>query len=184
MDNQEIMTDKIEDKEMLKKRTYAFSVDFALILVLNKAAVLSYTNFIRTIFYQLAPQTQHKILLSYDYVQFSTLWIVFWSYFVLSYYLGEGKTPGKIFFGLQTFSSKTNDGLTLTESLVRTMGHFVCLVTGLFLFAMPFLRKDQKSLADIISETWVSKESTVSEAQLAPVLELAPQRIEEDKKAA
>lgn len=174
------MTSKMKS-ELLKKRTYAFSLDMALVLLLNKAITLSYTNFLRTVFYQLAPQTQTKVLLSYNYVTLSTLWIVFWAYFVLSYYLGQGKTPGKLIFEIQTFSKKTNDGLTLTESLVRTMGHFVCMITGLFLFALPYLRKDQKSLADIISDTWVANET--EEAQLAPVIELQQTQTEENKAA-
>lgn len=168
MSSQDLQTGPLDKKQLLKSRTYAFTLDLAFVLILNKAVTLSYTNFIRTIFYQLAPQTQHKILLSFEYVQFSTLWIVFWSYFVLSYYLGEGKTPGKMIFGIQTFSEKSREGLTLSESLIRTMGHFVCMITGLFLFALPYLRKDQKSLADIISETWVSKESQISTLELVP----------------
>lgn len=174
------MTSKIKS-ELLKKRTYAFSLDMALVLFLNKAITLSYTNFLRTVFYQLAPQTQTKVLQSYSYVTLSTLWIVFWAYFVLSYYLGQGKTPGKLIFEIQTFSKKTKDGLTLTESLVRTMGHFVCVITGLFLFALPYLRKDQKSLADIISDTWVSTEA--EEKQLAPVIDLHQTSIDENKAA-
>jgi len=171
------MKTKNYENLLLKKRTFAFTIDLALILILNKAVVLSYTNFIRTIFYQLTTHTQQKILTSYDLFQLSTLWIVFWSYFILSYYLGEGKTPGKIIFGLQTFSQKINTGLTLTESLMRTMAQFFCIATGFFLLALPYFRKDNKSLADIISNTWVAEESSLETGtNLAPVLELVPIR--------
>lgn len=170
MNNQENREAYSDPKQLLKSRTYAFTLDLAFVLILNKAVTLSYTNFIRTIFYQLAPHTQQKILLSFEFVQFSTLWIVFWSYFVLSYYLGEGKTPGKMIFGIQTFSKKSNEGLSLSQSLVRTMGHFVCMISGLFLFALPYLRKDQKSLADLFAETWVSKESSSQNLELVPVV--------------
>jgi uncharacterized RDD family membrane protein YckC len=97
------------------------------------------------------------------------------AYFSLFYFLTNGHTMGKSFFGLRV-KNEDDSEITLNQSIYRALGYFTCAMTGSFLFALPFIRKDEKSLADVFSGTFVASdkvsERVGTEFQLALVKEL------------
>lgn len=158
--NVDILFDpKAIEKGLLKRRTYAFTLDLFAVALINKGILIAYTNFLQSFFYQLPIHAQQSIIGEIPKASFFTLTAVFFSYFLMSFYLGEGKTPGKLFFGLRVYSpKKLQDTLTLKESSLRSLGYFLCYATGLFLFLAPFMRKDRKGVPD-----WFSGTQTISE---------------------
>lgn len=46
----------------------------------------------------------------------------------------------------------------LKESFNRTLGYFICYITGSFLFIIPFLRQDNKGIPDWLGQTKVISE--------------------------
>ncbi len=61
---------------------------------------------------------------------------------------------GKTLFGLKVHSATGE--ITLRQSIMRSLAYFTCAITGSFLFALSYIRKDQKSLADVFSGTTVA----------------------------
>lgn len=65
---------------------------------------------------------------------------------------------GKSLFGLQV-KNPNGEEITLEQSITRASAYFVCALLGSFLFALSFIRKDQKSLADVLSKSVVELEA-------------------------
>jgi uncharacterized RDD family membrane protein YckC len=109
-----------------------------------------------------------------------TLLTIMFSYFSIFYFVTNGRTFGKMLLGLSVKSA--HEEMTLNEAMIRSFSYFVCAMTGSFLFCLPFLRKDKRSLADILSKTNVvsDDEKVVVELKL---LEHIEHHIEEDKAA-
>lgn len=63
--------------------------------------------------------------------------------------------------------AKNVDGseLTLTQSMLRSIAYFTCVMTGSFLFALSYIRKDEKSLADVFSGSTVGYDVYEEKAQ-------------------
>lgn len=92
-------------------------------------------------------------------VELSVISVVFFGYFFLSYYMGNGKTPGKILFRLRVVPTENPAQLlSLTSSFKRTLGYFFCYITGFILFALPYFNKNREGLPDIFSSTHVLTE--------------------------
>ena len=154
---------------MLKDRSYAFITDLFLIGIINRAIMFTYGNFVRTFFYQMPYNVQRN--LSDKMVEATTIsfLVVFWGYFLLSYYLSEGRTPGKIMFHLKVQSPHTHEGqLSLKACMLRTLGYFVALPSFFTLLAIPFFRKDKKGIPDLFSNTFVM---TIKEERFIESLE-------------
>jgi uncharacterized RDD family membrane protein YckC len=152
-------------KEKLIKRSLALGIDIFSIGVIKVLLVFSYATFISTMLtgldfsqrYQL-----HKGLEFFDY--FLTL-CVFIGYFTGSFFIFKGKTLGKKLMKLTTVKTsyienhnQTNFELTFKQAWHRTAGYLACYLTLGSLFALPFFRDDQKSLAEILSHTTVISE--------------------------
>ena len=76
------------------------------------------------------------------------------AYFSIFYFVTNGRTMGKTLFGLKVISA---DGeMTLKQSMQRSFAYCACAMFGSVLFALSFIRKDDKSLADILSTTNVA----------------------------
>lgn len=140
---------------LLKSRIYAFSLDIFFIMLLS---LVIYTNLIlllRLYFLNLNFSIQ-IFLLQFIYL-FPTLIFFSMSFFYFSsfYFLTNGKTFGKKVFqiSLQTNHKK----LSVKKSCIRAFTINLTILFGSFLFIIPFLRKDTKSLADILSNTNHSK---------------------------
>lgn len=146
-----------QDRQLLfRHRVYAFTFDMFMVGLTSKLVMLTYTNFLKNFFHQLRYQVQESIASGLPIIHFSVLMTVYFSYFFLSYYTSEGKTLGKMIFGLRVYSpAKPQMQLELGESFRRTLGYLFCYATGLFLFALPMLRKDRRGLPDFFSNTEV-----------------------------
>jgi uncharacterized RDD family membrane protein YckC len=101
------------------------------------------------------------------------------SYFSIFYFVTNGKTFGKMLVGLTVHSS--SEEMTLIESMKRSIAYIICAMTGSFLFAIPYFRKDKRSLADIFSGTSVSVDSEKLNVQLEATI--PAEQFEEDEAA-
>ena len=61
---------------------------------------------------------------------------------------------GKTIFGLKVVAQEGE--ITLPQAMKRSMAYITCAMFGSFLFALSYMRKDQKSLADLFSNTTVA----------------------------
>jgi uncharacterized RDD family membrane protein YckC len=187
---------KPSDEGLLKDRSYAFITDLFLIGIINRAIMFTYGNFVRTFFYQMPYSVQKSF--NEQMVQATSLSfiVVFWGYFLLSYYLSEGRTPGKIIFHLKVQSPHTHEGhLSLKSCVLRTLGYFVALPSFFALLAIPFFRKDKKGIPDMLSNTFIMSikeeryiDSLQDETGVAAVTPLFPEDpvskdISDDKKS-
>lgn len=138
----------------LRRRVNAFIVDLLLISMIRSICLYSYLSFMGKYFS--AP------VVDYDF--FSNLFIlgnfltivIFMGYFICCYYMGNGKTLGKLLFKLRVQSSKTNDSnLSLNECFLRSLGYLFCYLNFFILFLVVFVTKDEKGIPDWISSTMV-----------------------------
>jgi len=167
---------RTSSKGLLKKRSYAFTMDLFFITLINKGIIFTYVNFLETYLYQLPSSFQMSINQKITQVNNLSLLFIFWGYFLFSYYMGEGKTPGKLIFGIKVHSPhRADDHLSFKEAFMRTGGYFVGCFTGMFLLAVPFLRKDAKGIPDFLSHTHV-----VSEDELEYIKSLEDHWVEDD----
>ena len=75
--------------------------------------------------------------------------ILFWSI--------KGQTPGlKAYEGL-VVDSHTNMRVSVLQAFVRYMMTLLCILSVIGIF-LPFLRKDKKTLQDLLSNTFISNE--------------------------
>lgn len=155
----ELVTSSVNKQQLFRHRVYAFTFDMFMVGLTSKLVMFTYTSFLRTFFHQLRFQVQDTLAKGVPLIHLSVLMAVFFSYFFISYYTSEGKTLGKMMFGLRVYSpTHPRTALTLSESFKRTMGYLVCYVTGLFLFALPLVRSDRRGLPDFFSNTEVTFE--------------------------
>ncbi|PIK16555.1 RDD family protein [Halobacteriovorax sp. JY17] len=143
-------------KSLVKDRMYAFTMDLFLIGIINKAIMFTYLNFIKAFFFQLPLGVRANLEDKLYAVNSINFLVVFTGYFLLSYYLSEGKTPGKIMFNLKVQCPHTHsDQLSLKTSILRTIGYFVTIPTGFTLLLIPCFRKDKKGIPDWLSDSFV-----------------------------
>jgi uncharacterized RDD family membrane protein YckC len=138
---------------MLKKRVQAFTADMFVIVLTNYALMTSFTQFIKTIFFHFPFKAQLFLVHKFNMINSVSLLSIMFSYFSIFYFVTNGKTFGKMLLGLKVQTD--NEEMTLVEAMKRSAAYTFCSVTGSFLFALPYLRKDKKSLADLISKTTV-----------------------------
>ncbi|MCF8059704.1 MAG: RDD family protein [Bacteriovoracaceae bacterium] len=143
----------------LKKRFYAFFTDVFIIGLLQKTLVYSYVTFINETFHQAPLSVRKNLINNIIDLRISTLLFTFFSYFLISYYMGHGKTIGKTLFNLRVLSHEGRaEELSFMEAFMRTMGYTTCYVTGSFLFALVFFRSDNRGIPDFFSQTEVITE--------------------------
>lgn len=139
---------------ILKRRVYAFTTDLGVIVACNYFLMTSFTQFVKTVFFHFPIKVQMLLINKMAIMSSMSLMSLTFAYFSIFYFVTNGRSFGKSMFGLQV---KTHDGeeLTLKQSMVRAFAYFTCAMLGSFLFALSFIRKDQKSLADVFSGTRV-----------------------------
>ena len=141
----------------LKKRTFAFFLDFATITFLFKGILYAYSNFLIEIT-DISIEIQNEMLTDMYLIEFPIFTIIFCSYFALSYYMSDGKTPGKVLFNLKiTTNDKTRLGLR--HCILRSFGYYLCYLPMAMLFIIPYLRSDKRGIPDWLSGTSVSYSS-------------------------
>ncbi len=111
--------------------------------------------------YLMGEKSQFMLTSQMHKVELSVISVVFFGYFFLSYYMGNGKTPGKILFRLRVVpTDNPTELLSLATSFKRTVGYFFCYITGFVLFALPYFNKSREGLPDIFSSSQVLTEET------------------------
>lgn len=156
---------KKEKKSYLTKRAYAFSIDFFLIGLINKAVIFTYANFMKTNFFYIPPEKQMTLMGNLYQLHFPLLFFIFWGYFLSALYLGNGQTPGKVALHLRIIDKDGSQHLTMQECFMRTMGYFICVVSGFFLLALPYLTKDARGIPDWLSNTKVFTKKELQELE-------------------
>lgn len=139
---------------ILKKRVYAFTADLGIVVVANYFLMASFNQFVRTVFFHFPFKMQLFLINKMSVMSSLSLMSLTFAYFSLFYFVTNGRTVGKSFFGLQV-KNKDGEELTLNQSMLRALAYFTCAMTGSFLFALSYIRKDEKSLADVFSSTTV-----------------------------
>ena len=179
---------KMSRPKFLKKRVYAFSFDLFLVALISKMVIYTYLNFMSSFFVQMPFIIQSKINQGIPTVHALTLMTTFWAYFFFSYYLAEGRTPGKIIFSLKVQSNDHHEAdLSFKESFLRTLGYFLCYMSGVVLFLLPFFNRSSKGLGDWISNSHVLDfEDYLASKEESNIIFLPPPKKaeEEEKKAA
>lgn len=141
-------------KSLLSKRIYAFTIDLAVIVFLQKSLINLYTfSFKQMTFFKgtdLSSQMEHPLE-----TLLTTILVI--SYFTLSYYLFNGQSIGKTLFKMRVLS-KDHVEMTLFESFARANGYFICLFPLSILFIIPFLTKSSRGIPDWLSRTEVVTE--------------------------
>lgn len=145
------------ENSILKKRVYAFTTDLSIIVVANYFFMASFNHFVQTVFFHFPIRVQLLLIHKMATLSSISLMSLTFAYFSLFYFLSNGQTMGKALLGLQVKNSNGEE-LTLNQSMIRAGSYFACAMTGSFLFALSFIRKDEKSLADIFSNTFVENE--------------------------
>lgn len=140
----------MEKDSILKKRVYAFTTDMAIIVATNAFLVSAFNQFIRTVFFHLPTKMQILLIDKTSFMNSISLMSFTFAYFSLFYFLTNGKTMGKIIFHIKAINADKSE-ISLKQSMLRALAYFTCALTGSFLFALSYIRKDEKSLADIFS---------------------------------
>jgi uncharacterized RDD family membrane protein YckC len=143
-----------KETSILSKRVYAFTTDLAIIVITNYFLMAAFTRFVQTVFFHFPIRTQIFLIHKMQMMTSVSLLSLTFAYFSLFYFLTNGHTVGKTLFGLKVHSSTGE--ITLKQSIMRSLAYFTCAITGSFLFALSYIRKDQKSLADVFSGTTVA----------------------------
>ncbi len=155
----EAVKPSVDSQKLFRHRLYAFTFDMFMIALTSKLVMFTYTSFIKSYFYQLRYQVQESLNANLSLIHFSVLMTVFFSYHFVSFYTSEGKTLGKMMFGLRVYSpTQPRMVLSMSECFKRTLGYTVCYATGFFLFALPLIRSDRRGLPDFFSQTEVTFE--------------------------
>lgn len=152
-----------QKNQVLKKRVYAFCVDLYIIVGIKLMITFAYTSFFKSFFFQLPFKKQQHLLESLMMVDVAVTPLIFFTYFLISYYSGEGKSLGKLFFKLTVAQNQlTKDYLpTFKQALFRTLGYMACYLSLGTLFLMPFFRKDRRGLPDLLSGTQVYSDQVI-----------------------
>lgn len=153
----------IQDMSVLKKRVYAFTADLSIIVVSNYFLMAAFTHFVQTVFFHFPMRMQLFLINKMGVMSSISLMSLTFAYFSLFYYVTNGRTMGKTLMGLKVENADKSE-LTLWQSMSRALAYFTCAMFGSFLFALSYIRKDQKSLADVFSGTHVSLDTPDKDA--------------------
>lgn len=180
--------------ELLKKRVYAMTMDLFIVTATNYFLMAAFTNFVRTVFFHFTLKAQIFLIHKFSMMTSVAMMSLMFAYFSLFYFVTNGRTMGKTMFGLKVVNTDHSE-LTLPQSMKRAFAYFLCTMMGSFLFALSFIRKDQKSLADLFSSSSVAlethapaEEKTGTEFQLTlihteAISEEEPEYFEQNKAA-
>lgn len=147
------------DRKFLWKRFYAFYIDLYIIIGIHFGLKYSYGSFLQKyIVKDSSFQTTYKIFSAESFYG-PTLLITFFSYFILSYYLLNGKSVGKYLFSIRIVSDKENPHLSFRQVIGRTLGYFLCYATIPILLGVTAIRKNRRGIPEILSGTSAKNEA-------------------------
>ena len=141
----------------LSKRFCAFITDLFILSFLKKGLILYYFYTLKQMLGN-APLLQSNKGILFILFNFSIFLTLFFGYFVSFYFLAKGQTPGKFLFNLKVENQLNNNNdapLTFSECVLRTLGYFVCYLSGAILFAIPIFNKKNRGIQDWVSGTKV-----------------------------
>ncbi len=163
------MSTSEESKKLLKLRVYSFLLDLVAITAITKAMIWSYSNFVETFMLSMSVGHKVRLLSGLDRLEIVVYFVTYFGHYSFNYLMMDGQTPGMLLCGVQ---AKNGEGtpLTLRQSLLRAMGHFVCHFMGSFPLLIPFFSSDRRGIPDWISGTSIGrKENTKARSStLAP----------------
>ncbi len=146
----------------INKRIVAFGIDIFMVGMIKLSISISYAIYVQTFFDSLEFSQQVYLIHVLDSIEVFVALAVFISYFTMSFYIMEGRTVGKHLLRLRAvkndfISDNSNTDLEygLKESFLRTVGYFCAYLTIGLLYALPFFRKDKRSLADLFSKSMI-----------------------------
>ncbi len=152
-------------KPLLTKRVYAFTIDLAVILLIQKTLINLYVSFFDSITFFQNSKIDSSRMQALDGVIMILIMI---SYFTCSYYIFNGQSIGKGLLKLRVISTKSHE-IPIADAFIRANAYLFCLLPVLqFLFVIPFINKDAKGLPD-----WLSNTAVVTE-EFAAVLKRKP----------
>lgn len=140
----------MEKPAVIKRRVYALTVDLGIIVLTNAFLVGSFNEFTRTVFFHLPFKMQLMLMHKSAYMASISMMSLTFAYFTLFYFCTNGRTLGKTIFHLRAVNADRSE-ISLKQSMMRALAYFTCAIFGSFLFALSYIRKDEKSLADIFS---------------------------------
>ncbi|MBT4791886.1 MAG: RDD family protein, partial [Halobacteriovoraceae bacterium] len=157
----------------LYSRMIAFGVDILTIGLIKTSLHATYAYFISEFFTPLN-EAQQASLINGNMVLHSTIFmLIYWTYFLYTSYILEGKTLGKMAMGLRVINEQfiTNQDEkhyqpTLHSSLKRALGYLFCYMSFGTFFIFNFSSEDKRGLPDYLSST-----RTVSDHWLNKMLE-------------
>ena len=152
-----------EPHDLIKKRVYALTTDFFIVVMTNYFLMAAFTDFLKTVFFHLSLRSQLFLIKKLSIMSSSSLLSLTFAYFTLFYFVTNGRTMGKTIFGLKVVAQDSE--ITLVQSMKRAFAYIICAMFGSFLFGLSYLRKDQKSLADLFSNTSVAYDVKESEVE-------------------
>lgn len=146
---------------MLRPRAYAYLVDLLCVVILAQASFFTLTSTSKLLFYGVHPVIHTKVLASY--IKLFPLFFIctYFTYFMASLYISNGKTIGKYLFGLKVISRHSqNIGLKtcFMRASIKTLafGLFpiswsLGMMSFVLSFTFPYLRQSAQSLTDVFS---------------------------------
>ena len=84
--------------------------------------------------------------------------VLFTGYFVSCFFLGNGKTLGKLLFNLEVKNPQENE-THFDQYLLRTFAYLFCYLNGIFLLLIPLITKSGKGIPDWVSGTEIITKS-------------------------
>lgn len=156
-------------QKLLWKRVCAFFLDISFFGFIKISFISSYMVFMRKYFTHLPGTAKIEILDSLGRLELPLTLTLFFGYFFTSLWLTNGRTFGKWVMGLRTIPNqfknqpfKKNLIWNYQTLLTRTLGYFVCYLSGMSLFAINFFRADTKGVADLISSSTTLEEEVIN----------------------
>ncbi|MBL7664919.1 MAG: RDD family protein [Bacteriovoracaceae bacterium] len=142
----------------LKKRFTSFAVDIYAITFIKILVNSSYSSFVKLFLIQLPKQTKDGLINGLTKIDPITSIVILYGYFVICFYLGEGKTFGGMYTKTRLINradsnARKNIYPNLLEAFKRASGYVACYLTFGLGFLVPFFRKDRLGLADLFSAT-------------------------------
>lgn len=150
-------------KETLKKRCYAFITDLYAIVFINKYMAFAWSAIINNYVANTTLSNPKASKLIFNGISNLSLPIIFMGYFFFSYYLGDGRSLGKMLFGLKVYSNENRkNSLSAKECLSRSLGYLFSNYLLYIPFLTSFVRSDMKSINDFISQTTVYSDKEIA----------------------
>lgn len=141
----------------ISKKINAYSIDIMLILIANKFMTWGYSLFLKSFMFFLPSEMLQNILNNINSINYLSIWTVFIGHFLVSYYLGDGKTIGKMTYGLKVVPlSDMTKPLSFRQCSLRTLAHLSNILLLFIPSAITYLMTSGKrGTCEVLSKTLV-----------------------------